>query len=84
MRPIGFTVYVNNIPPDLAAVDLAEAFADVSQQRVEAVDMLRDVQGSPTGEALVVFASLADAQNTVTRYHGGDLNGRRLQVVLKS
>jgi len=33
-----------------------------------------------TGEAIIVFSNVAEAQNAVNRYHGGDLNGRRVQV----
>lgn len=82
-RPTGYNVFISNIPPDLTAVDLAEALTDVSEQRIEAVDLFRDAQGFATGEALVVFASYADACNSVARYHGGDLNGRKLNVVLR-
>jgi len=65
----------------LTARDVAEAFGEVSQTRVESVDLLRDAHGRATGESLVVFGSLNDAQNVVRRYHGGDLNGRRLLAV---
>jgi len=82
-RPQGYNVFISNIPADLTAVDLAEALTDVSEHRIEAVDLFRDAQGFATGEALVVFASYSDACNTVARYHGGDLNGRKLNVVLR-
>lgn len=71
------------MPPELGAQDLAEAFVSVSQGRVESVDVLRDSKGRPTGEAFVVFGSMADAMNAVKRYHGGDLNGRRLEAVYR-
>merc|ERR1711920_296992 len=79
-RPQGYNVFISNIPADLTAMDIAEALSDVSEQRIEAVDLFRDARGCATGEALVVFASYADACNTVARYHGGDLNGKTLNV----
>lgn len=69
------------MPPDLTARDLAEAFGEVSQNRVESVDLERDSAGKATGEGVILFSSRADAQNAVRRYHGGALNGRHLQVV---
>lgn len=77
----GFQVRLSNIPSELTARDLAEAFQEVSESRVESVDLLRDKSGKATGEALVVFRSVGDAQNAVRRYHGGDLNGKRLLAV---
>eukprot|EP00927_Polykrikos_kofoidii_P060680 TRINITY_DN55604_c0_g1_i1.p1 TRINITY_DN55604_c0_g1~~TRINITY_DN55604_c0_g1_i1.p1 ORF type:complete len:357 (-),score=49.22 TRINITY_DN55604_c0_g1_i1:83-1153(-) len=77
----GHQVKLCNIPPDLTARDLAEAFGKISQSRVESVEVLRDSTGAPTLEAYVVFNSLADAQHAVRRYHGGDLNGRQLRVL---
>lgn len=77
----GYKVRLSNVPPELTARDLAEAFGEVSQSRVESVDLLRDSRGVATGESLVVFGSSADAQNAVRRYHGGNLNGRRLTAV---
>lgn len=71
---------MSNVPPDLTARDIAEAFGAVSQNQVETVDLLRDRNGRATGEALAVFNSLADAQNAVRRYNGGDLNGRRIRA----
>lgn len=80
----GFQVRLTNVPPELAAPDLAEAFTHViTQGRVESVDVLRDTRGQATGDATIIFSNLADAQNAVARYNGGDLNGRRLQVALQ-
>jgi len=79
----GYQVRLSNIPPELTARDLAEAFVEVSQTRVESVDILRDHVGRNTGVALVVFNSISDAQNAVRRYHGGDLNGHRLDVAFE-
>lgn len=79
----GFRIRLKNVPPELTANDIAEAFAAVSKQRIESVDVERNSHGQPSGEATVVFSTLADAQNAVSRYNGGDLNGRRLQVVLE-
>ena len=45
------------------------------------VDLLRDGGGRATGEAVIIFAALRDAHTAVQRYHGGDLNGRRLEAV---
>lgn len=81
--PQGIKVRLSNVPPELTAKDLAEAFAEVSQHRVESVDLLRDAAGRATGEGVVIFSTMADAQNAVRRYHGGDLNGRRLLVTLE-
>lgn len=78
-----FQVRLSNIPPELTARDLAEAFGEVSSNRVESVDICRDSSGRATGEAVVVFNSMADGHNAVRRYHGGDLNGRRLHVVFE-
>lgn len=72
---------VTNVPPELTAQDIAEAFQEVSARRIEAVDVFRDALGQPTGEALVVFNTFADAENAVRRYHGGGLNGKKLIVV---
>lgn len=81
----GFQIRLNNVPPDLKAADLADAFHEICQGtaggNVESVDLLRDDKGKPTGEAVIVFSTMADAQVAVQRYHGGDLNGRRLQVI---
>lgn len=77
----GYQVRLSNVPPELTARDLAEAFGEVSQSRVESVDLLRNREGKATGEALVIFNAMADAHNAVRRYHGGDLNGRRLLAV---
>jgi len=71
------------VPPELTARDLAEAFGEVSSNRVESVDVLRDTTGRATGEAVVVFSNMADSMNAVRRYHGGDLNGRKLQVIFE-
>lgn len=79
--PQGYQVRLSNVPSELTARDLAEAFGEVSQSRVESVDLLRNREGKATGEALVVFNSMQDAHNAVRRYHGGDLNGRRLLAV---
>lgn len=79
--PHGYQVRLSNIPPELTARDLAEAFAEVSGSRIESVDLLRDGSGRATGEAVIIFAAMPDAQNAVRRYHGGDLNGRRLEAV---
>mmetsp|Transcript_103643 Transcript_103643/g.263225 ORF Transcript_103643/g.263225 Transcript_103643/m.263225 type:complete len:343 (+) Transcript_103643:70-1098(+) len=81
--PCGYQVRLSNVSPELTARDLAEAFGEVSSSRVESVDLLRDAQGRATGESLVVFGSMPDAQNCVRRYHGGDLNGRRLQAIFE-
>jgi len=77
----GFQVRLANIPQELTARDLAESFAEISESRVEAADLLRDGAGRATGEAVMIFAAMKDAQNAVRRYHGGDLNGRRLEAV---
>lgn len=74
---------LSNVPPELTARDLAEAFGEVSGSRVESVDLIRDSTGRATGESVVIFGSVGDAQNAVRRYHGGDLNGRRLMAVLE-
>mmetsp|Transcript_10461 Transcript_10461/g.18876 ORF Transcript_10461/g.18876 Transcript_10461/m.18876 type:complete len:383 (-) Transcript_10461:57-1205(-) len=76
----GFQIRLSNIPPELTAKDLAEAFGEVSEKRVESVDLLRDTSGRATGECVIIFTSSIDAQNAVKRYHGGDLNGRRLSA----
>lgn len=72
---------LSNIPQELTAKDLAEAFTEVSSSRVESVDLLRDGAGRATGDAVIIFAAMPDAQNAVRRYHGGDLNGRRLEAI---
>lgn len=77
----GYQVRLSNVPPELTARDLAEAFGEVSQTRVETVDLLRDRSGVATGAAVVVFGSMADAKGAVLRYNGGDLNGRRLKAI---
>mmetsp|Transcript_21822 Transcript_21822/g.49691 ORF Transcript_21822/g.49691 Transcript_21822/m.49691 type:complete len:392 (+) Transcript_21822:94-1269(+) len=76
----GFQIRLSNIPPELTAKDLAEAFGEVSEKRVESVDLLRNTSGRATGECVIIFTSSIDAQNAVKRYHGGDLNGRRLSA----
>jgi len=78
---MGHQIRLSNIPPELTAKDIAEAFAEVSEKRLESVDLLRDASGRATGEAVIIFTSHADAQTAVSRYHGGDLNGRRLSAV---
>lgn len=80
---MGFQVRLSNVPSELTARDLAEAFGEVSRGRVESVDLMRNREGKATGEALVIFASMQDAHNAVRRYHGGDLNGRRLLAVFE-
>jgi len=77
----GYQVRLSNVPPELTARDLAEAFGRVSQSRVESVDLLRNSEGKATGESLVIFSNMQDAKNAVQRYHGGDLNGRRLLAI---
>jgi len=77
----GYQVRLSNVPPELTARDLAEAFGRVSASRVESVDLLRNSEGKATGESLVVFSNMQDAKNAVQRYHGGDLNGRRLLAI---
>jgi len=69
------------VPPDLKAADLADAFHGICKGNVESVDLLRDDKGKPTGAATIIFSTMDDAQVAVQRYHGGDLNGQRLQVV---
>lgn len=78
---VGFQVRLGNIPQELTARDLADAFGEIAETRVESVDLLRDGAGRPTGDAVVIFGGMNDAQNAVRRYHGGDLNGRRLKAV---
>jgi len=73
-------VRLTNVPPELTARDLAEAFGEVSTSRVESVDLMRDSANRATGEAVVIFSTWSDAQNAIRRYNGGDLNGRRLVV----
>jgi len=80
-KSVGYQVRLSNIPPELTARDLAEAFSEVSSGRVESVDLLRDRDGRATGESLVIFSSMPDAHNAVRRYHGGDLNGKRLMAI---
>jgi len=65
----GYQVRLSNVPPELTARDLAE------------VDLLRNSEGKATGESLVIFSNMQDAKNAVQRYHGGDLNGRRLLAI---
>lgn len=74
---------LSNVPTELTARDLAEAFTEVSLSRVESVDLLRDGRDRATGDAVVVFSSVTDAHNAVKRYHGGDLNGKKLHAVYK-
>lgn len=78
---VGHQVKLINIPPELTARDLAEAFGKISQNRVESVEVLRDSNGAATSESYIVFNTAADAHNAVRRYNGGDLNGRRIRVV---
>jgi len=80
---LGYQVRLSNVPSELTARDLAEAFGEVSRSRVESVDLLRNREGKATGEAVVIFNSMQDAHNAVRRYHGGDLNGRRLLAVFE-
>jgi len=80
----GFLVRLRNVPEELLAKDLAEAFlAVVTHGRVESVDVLHDSMGRSIGEARFIFSSQADAHNVVQRYHGGDLNGKRLEVTFQ-
>mmetsp|Transcript_47357 Transcript_47357/g.101442 ORF Transcript_47357/g.101442 Transcript_47357/m.101442 type:complete len:463 (+) Transcript_47357:132-1520(+) len=79
----GYQVRLSNVPLELTAKDLAEAFGSVSRSRVESVDLLRDQNGVATGDSLVVFGTEEDAHDCVRRYNGGDLNGRRLLAVFQ-
>lgn len=71
-------VHLGNLPPEITAKDLAEAFGEVSACPIESVDVMHDKDGFAS--AVVVFTSGSDAENAIRRYNGGDLNGRRLEV----
>ena len=67
------TIKVTNIPYDLTRQDVRDAFHSAGS--IERCDVEK-------GTAWITFKDSRDAQDAVKNYDGGDMNGRRIKVVL--
>jgi RNA recognition motif-containing protein len=67
------TVKVTNVPYDLTWKDVKDAFQSAGS--IERCDVDK-------GTAWITFTDPRDAQDAVNNYDGGDMNGRRIKVVL--
>lgn len=67
------TVKVQNVPYDLTWKDVKDALSEVG--KIERCDVDR-------GEATIVFGTQKDAARAVQNYNGGDMNGRKIRVML--
>eukprot|EP00920_Eleutheroschizon_duboscqi_P038447 GHVT01092163.1.p1 GENE.GHVT01092163.1~~GHVT01092163.1.p1 ORF type:complete len:386 (-),score=70.89 GHVT01092163.1:876-2033(-) len=79
-RP-GTTVIVTNVPHDLTAQELQDAFSMVGT--VLRTEILLNSNGAHTGRAAVTFESSHAAEEAVRRFDGGDLNSNTIRVFLE-
>lgn len=72
-------LYVGNLPYSATNESLSDKFSECGTVASVKIVMDRDT-GRSKGFAFVEMGSAAEAQNTVTRFHGTDLDGRSINV----
>ena len=78
-----YILNVCNIPKNLSAVDLHEAFSqEASAGSVVTVDTFKESSQSVRAEVKVLTE--ADASMLYRRFHGGELNGREITVSMRA
>ncbi|EPR64795.1 RNA recognition motif-containing protein [Toxoplasma gondii GAB2-2007-GAL-DOM2] len=77
----GFTVIVTNVPVDLSAADLHQAFSAVGP--LLRTDIMLSSSGERTGRVCFTFSTWQAAEDAVSRFDGGDLNGRCIRVFME-
>lgn len=75
------TVIVSNVPLDLTAQEIQDAFCCVGT--IARTEVLLNSNGKHTGRAAVVYESRAFAEEAVRRFDGGDLNNNKIRVFLE-
>ncbi|CDI86933.1 RNA binding motif-containing protein, putative [Eimeria praecox] len=73
-----FTVIVSNVPKDLPAVEIQEAFSCMGT--VLRTDIMLNSKGEHTGRVCIAFASAEAAKTAVAQFDKGDLNGNTIRV----
>jgi THO complex subunit 4 len=79
-RTSGYRVSVANLYYEVTSEDLQELFSSVGP--LVRVQITFDQAGRSTGEATVEFESLDDAKLAVKEYHGAELDGQKMALVL--
>lgn len=75
------TVIVSNVPCDLTAAELQDAFAIVGT--VLQTELLLNAAGYPTGRVAITYSTRQAAVEAVRRFDGGDLNAHTIRVFLE-
>ncbi|KAF8820008.1 Rna recognition motif-containing protein [Cardiosporidium cionae] len=75
------SIIVSNIPVDLTAQDVQEAFSVVGT--VKKTEILLNSSGEHTGRVAVLFTDSRAAEEAVRRFDGGDLNEHTIRVFLE-
>ncbi|KAL8424831.1 hypothetical protein Efla_001636 [Eimeria flavescens] len=73
-----FTVIVSNVPKDLPAVEIQEAFSCMGT--ILRTDIMLNSKGEHTGRVCIVYASAQAAKTAVAQFDEGDLNGNTIRV----
>ncbi|KAL8453744.1 hypothetical protein Emed_000685 [Eimeria media] len=73
-----YTVIVSNVPKDLPAVEIQEAFSCMGT--VLRTDIMLNSKGEHTGRVCIAFASAEAAKTAVAQFDEGDLNGNTIRV----
>ncbi|KAL8272987.1 hypothetical protein Esti_003040 [Eimeria stiedai] len=73
-----FTVIVSNVPKDLPAVEIQEAFSCMGT--VLRTDIMLNSKGEHTGRVCIAFATAEAAKTAVAQFDEGDLNGNTIRV----
>lgn len=73
-----FTVIVSNVPKDLPAVEIQEAFSCMGT--VLRTDIMLNSKGEHTGRVCIAYASAEAAKAAVAQFDEGDLNGNTIRV----
>ncbi|OEH75798.1 RNA binding motif-containing protein [Cyclospora cayetanensis] len=73
-----FTVIVSNVPKDLPAVEIQEAFSCMGI--VLRTDIMLNSKGEHTGRVCIAYASADAAKAAVAQFDKGDLNGNTIRV----
>ncbi|PFH32480.1 hypothetical protein BESB_017980 [Besnoitia besnoiti] len=77
----GSTIIISNVPCDLTAQELQDAFSVVGA--VLRTELLLNAAGAPTGRVALTFESRHAALEAVRRFDGGDLNAHTIRVFLE-
>ncbi|KEP64629.1 UNVERIFIED_CONTAM: RNA recognition motif-containing protein [Hammondia hammondi] len=77
----GTTIIISNVPCDLTAQELQDAFSVVGA--VLRTELLLNASGAPTGRVALTFETRHAALEAVRRFDGGDLNAHTIRVFLE-